>query len=169
MDDKIFNMAMELQMAETRSEAVKILRTDPNLTEEMVQEMAQLWPEEDILILLKELELTDRLSDTTDKEEAISPALKQCPNMAKVELKEKKAAVMAENIKTGITEEEMRMLASGKMTADEWMEWAARKREKNKGVSQAALDILLDLTIPAKEALNRSAEISIKEAEKEQS
>ncbi len=45
MDDKIFNMAMELQMAETRSEVEKILRTDPNLTEELVQEMVQLWPE----------------------------------------------------------------------------------------------------------------------------
>ena len=45
MDEKMFNMAMKLQMAETRDEAIQILRTDPDLTEERIQRMAQLWPE----------------------------------------------------------------------------------------------------------------------------
>ncbi len=74
---------------------------------------------------------------------------------------------MSGNIENGITEEEMRMLASGKMTADEWIEWVEKKRKESKEVSQAALDVILDLTIPTEEALNRSAEISIKEAEED--
>ena len=45
MDEKNFKMAMDLQMAFTRDEALKILRTDPDLTEEDAQEMAKFWPE----------------------------------------------------------------------------------------------------------------------------
>ena len=84
MDEKMFNMAMELQMAETREEAIEILRTDPDLTEERIQRMAQLWPE---------------------------------------------------------------------------------KKSPSKGISQEAINTLLDLSITTEEALDKSAEITIREAE----
>lgn len=74
MDDKEFRRMMMLQMAETRDEAIKILRTDPNLTEEIIQRMAQLWPkaesEKDALVqgeakkdnILTQGEISDVLS-----------------------------------------------------------------------------------------------------------
>lgn len=41
-----FQRMMKLQMAETREEVIEILRTDPDLTEERIQKMIKLWPEE---------------------------------------------------------------------------------------------------------------------------
>lgn len=45
--DEDFQRMMKLQMAETREEAIEILRTDPLLTEKRIQRMAQLWPEDE--------------------------------------------------------------------------------------------------------------------------
>ena len=44
MDEKIFDRVIALQMAQTQEEALKILRTDPILTEEEAQEMSKNWP-----------------------------------------------------------------------------------------------------------------------------
>ena len=47
MDEKMFSREMQLDEAKTREEALKILRTDPDLTEERAQKMAALCPEEE--------------------------------------------------------------------------------------------------------------------------
>ncbi len=43
--DEDFQRMMKLQMATTREEVVEILRTDPTLTEERIQQMMKLWEE----------------------------------------------------------------------------------------------------------------------------
>ena len=40
--------------------------------------------------------------------------------------------------------------------------------QNNKGISQEAINTLLDLSLTTEEALNKSAEITIKEQEQEQ-
>lgn len=81
MEEKAFNRMMKLQMATTREEVIKILRTDPTLTEERIQRMMEIWkapgsetaastpnePEKGFCELFRELLATDDLT----KKEAI--------------------------------------------------------------------------------------------------
>ncbi len=87
ISDEDFQRMMKLQMATTREEVIKILRTDPNLTEERIQRMMEIWKEE------------------------------------------------------------------------------PEKKSPSKGISQEAINTLLDLSLTTEEALNKSAEITIREAE----